>query len=37
MGEMFTATILCITLIPVGIVLGYALLKIQGGEDGTPL
>ncbi|PPS43978.1 PetM family cytochrome b6-f complex subunit 7 [Chroococcidiopsis sp. TS-821] len=32
MGEMFTATILCLTLIPIGIVLGFLLLKIQGGE-----
>lgn len=32
-GEMFTATILSFSLILVGIVLGYALLKIQGDEE----
>lgn len=33
MSEMFTATILCMVLIPIGIVMGFALLKIQGGEE----
>ncbi len=33
MGEMFNAAILSSTLILVGIVLGFALLKIQGGEE----
>ncbi|MBA2747723.1 MAG: cytochrome b6-f complex subunit 7 [Tatlockia sp.] len=32
-GEMFTAIILSFSLILVGIVLGYALLKIQGDEE----
>lgn len=32
-GEMFTAAILSFTLILIGIVLGYLLLKIQGGEE----
>jgi cytochrome b6-f complex subunit 7 len=33
MGEMFTAAILSFSLILVGIVLGYLLLKIQGDEE----
>jgi cytochrome b6-f complex subunit 7 len=33
MGEMFNAAILSFTLILVGIALGFALLKIQGGEE----
>jgi cytochrome b6-f complex subunit 7 len=33
MGEMFNAAILSSTLILVGIGLGFALLKIQGGEE----
>lgn len=32
-GEMFTAAILGPTLIMVGIVLGYILLKVEGGEE----
>ncbi len=32
-GEMFTAIILSFSLILVGIVLGYALIKIQGDEE----
>ncbi len=32
-GEMFSAVILSFSLILVGIVLGYALLKIQGDEE----
>jgi cytochrome b6-f complex subunit 7 len=32
-GEMFSAIILSFSLILVGIVLGYALLKIQGDEE----
>ena len=32
-GEMFTSIILSFSLILVGIVLGYALLKIQGDEE----
>ncbi|MBE9191219.1 PetM family cytochrome b6-f complex subunit 7 [Gloeocapsopsis crepidinum LEGE 06123] len=32
-GEMFTAAILCLTLIPIGIAMGFLLLKIQGGEE----
>jgi cytochrome b6-f complex subunit 7 len=33
MGEMFNAAILSSTLILVGLAMGYALLKIQGGEE----
>lgn len=33
MSEMYTAAILSFSLIFVGIVLGYALLKIQGDEE----
>ncbi len=33
MGELFNTAILAFTLIPIGIVLGFALLKIQGGEE----
>lgn len=32
-SEMLTAAILCFTLIPVGIGLGFLLLKIQGDEE----
>lgn len=32
-GEIFTTAILAFTLIPVGIGLGFLLLKIQGGEE----
>ncbi len=32
-GEMFTAVILSFSLIFVGILMGYALLKIQGDEE----
>ncbi len=31
--EIFTPAILCFTLIPVGLGLGFLLLKIQGGEE----
>jgi cytochrome b6-f complex subunit 7 len=33
MGEMFTAAFLSFTLILVGLALGFALLKIQGGAE----
>ncbi len=33
MGEIFTTAILCFTLILVGLVIGFGLLKIQGGEE----
>jgi cytochrome b6-f complex subunit 7 len=33
MSEMFTAAVLSFSLILVGIVLGYLLLKIQGDEE----
>jgi cytochrome b6-f complex subunit 7 len=33
MGELFNTAILSFTLIPVGLLLGYALLKIQGDEE----
>jgi cytochrome b6-f complex subunit 7 len=33
MGEMFNAALLSFTLILVGLALGFALLKIQGGEE----
>lgn len=33
MGEMFNAAILSFTLILVGLSLGFALLKLQGGEE----
>lgn len=32
MGEMVNAIVLCMVLIPVGIALGYFLLKLQGEE-----
>ena len=32
-GEMFTAIVLSFTLILLGIVLGYALLKVQGDPE----
>ncbi len=32
-GELINATVLSFGLILVGIVLGYGLLKIQGGEE----
>lgn len=32
-GEMFTATVLSFSLILVGIVVGYLLLKIQGDPE----
>ena len=32
-GEMFTAIVLSFSLIFVGILMGYALLKIQGDEE----
>ncbi|PSB20340.1 cytochrome B6 [Phormidesmis priestleyi ULC007] len=32
-GEMFNAAILSFTLIPIGLALGFLLLKIQGGEE----
>jgi len=31
MGEIFNTAILAFTLIPLGLVLGFALLKLQGG------
>ncbi|MBE9032306.1 PetM family cytochrome b6-f complex subunit 7 [filamentous cyanobacterium LEGE 11480] len=33
MGEIFTVAATCFTLILVGLVLGFGLLKIQGGEE----
>jgi cytochrome b6-f complex subunit 7 len=33
MGEIFTTALLSSSLILVGLVLGFALLKIQGGEE----
>ncbi len=33
MGEMFTAGILSFTLILVGMGIGFALLKLQGGQE----
>ena len=35
MSEMFTAAILSFSLILVGIVMGYLLLKIQGDKEET--
>jgi hypothetical protein len=32
MGEILNIAILPIVLIPIGLVLGYALLKLQGGS-----
>lgn len=32
-GEMFNAAVLSFVLILVGLVLGFVLLKIQGGEE----
>ncbi|WP_017719437.1 cytochrome b6-f complex subunit PetM [Kamptonema formosum] len=32
-GEIFTTAFLSFSLILVGIVLGYGLLKLQGGEE----
>lgn len=32
-GEMFTAIVLSFSLIPVGIVIGYLLLKVQGDPE----
>lgn len=32
-GEIFNAAILAFTLIPVGLGLGFLLLKLQGGEE----
>jgi cytochrome b6-f complex subunit 7 len=33
MGEMFNAALLCVVLIPLGLSLGFLLLKLQGGEE----
>jgi cytochrome b6-f complex subunit 7 len=33
MGEMVNAIVLSMVLIPVGIALGYFLLKLQGGQE----
>ena len=33
MGELFNTAILAFALIPVGLGLGYVLLKLQGGEE----
>jgi cytochrome b6-f complex subunit 7 len=32
MGEIFNTAVLAFALIPVGLVLGFALLKLQGGS-----
>jgi cytochrome b6-f complex subunit 7 len=32
-GEMFNAMVLSFTLIPLGLGLGFLLLKLQGGEE----
>jgi cytochrome b6-f complex subunit 7 len=33
MSEVFSTAVLCIVLIPVGLALGFLLLKIQGAEE----
>jgi hypothetical protein len=33
MGEIFSTAILPLTLIPLGLLLGFALLKLQGGAE----
>jgi hypothetical protein len=33
MGEILTVALTTAILIPIGIILGYGLLKIQGGEE----
>lgn len=32
-GEMLNAALLCFTLIPLGLGLGFLMLKVQGGEE----